>query len=102
MAGHVVPTLRLCVSRCGARAEVADGRMVALHPDPSHPTGKAICLKGKAAPEIVDHRDSGGQRGADGVRGAAGVAGVAGAAPGVGEVELQVEVVGGPQGEDPC
>jgi anaerobic selenocysteine-containing dehydrogenase len=28
---------------------------VALHPDPSHPTGKAICLKGKAAPEIVYH-----------------------------------------------
>jgi anaerobic selenocysteine-containing dehydrogenase len=29
---------------------------VALRPDPSHPTGKAICLKGKAAPEIVYHR----------------------------------------------
>jgi anaerobic selenocysteine-containing dehydrogenase len=56
MAGHVVPTFcPLCVSRCGARAEVADGRLLALHPDPSHPTGKAICLKGKAAPEIVDH-----------------------------------------------
>jgi anaerobic selenocysteine-containing dehydrogenase len=45
----------LCVSRCGARAELSDGAFVALHPDPSHPTGKAICLKGKAAPEIVYH-----------------------------------------------
>ncbi len=29
--------------------------MLALLPDPSHPTGQAICLKGKAAPEIVYH-----------------------------------------------
>jgi anaerobic selenocysteine-containing dehydrogenase len=51
-----VPTFcPLCVSRCGARAEVVDGTLVALHPDPSHPTGKALCLKGKAAPEIVYH-----------------------------------------------
>jgi anaerobic selenocysteine-containing dehydrogenase len=45
----------LCVSRCGARAEVADGAFRALLPDPAHPTGRAICLKGKAAPEIVYH-----------------------------------------------
>ncbi len=32
-----------------------DGSFVALRPDPSHPTGQAICLKGKAAPGIVDH-----------------------------------------------
>lgn len=51
-----VPTYcPLCVSRCGARAEVTDGTFLALLPDPSHPTGKAICLKGKAAPEIVYH-----------------------------------------------
>jgi anaerobic selenocysteine-containing dehydrogenase len=43
------------VSRCGARAELSDGTLLALHPDPSHPTGKAICLKGKAAPDIVYH-----------------------------------------------
>ncbi len=56
MGGDPVPTYcPLCVSRCGARAELSDGRFVALHPDPSHPTGKAICLKGKAAPEIVYH-----------------------------------------------
>jgi anaerobic selenocysteine-containing dehydrogenase len=46
----------LCVSRCGARAEVRDGAFLALRPDPSHPTGQAICVKGKAAPEIVYHR----------------------------------------------
>src|SRR5262245_45547003 len=51
-----IPTFcPLCVSRCGALATVEDGKFVALHPDPSHPTGKAICLKGKAAPEILDH-----------------------------------------------
>ncbi|CAM3854162.1 molybdopterin-dependent oxidoreductase [Smaragdicoccus niigatensis] len=56
MSFDSVPTFcPLCVSRCGARADVADGRLIALHPDPSHPTGKAICLKGKAAPEIVYH-----------------------------------------------
>ena len=57
MGGDPVPTYcPLCVSRCGARARVADGTFLALLPDPSHPTGKAICLKGKAAPEIVYHR----------------------------------------------
>jgi len=45
----------LCVSRCGARASIADGAFVALRPDPSHPTGQALCVKGKAAPEIVTH-----------------------------------------------
>ncbi|MFI7673010.1 molybdopterin-dependent oxidoreductase [Actinophytocola sp. NPDC049390] len=47
----------LCVSRCGATATVADGRLVALAPDPGHPTGHALCVKGKAAPELVHHRD---------------------------------------------
>ncbi len=56
MGGDTIPTFcPLCVSRCGARATVTDGTFVALHPDPSHPTGTAICLKGKAAPEIVYH-----------------------------------------------
>src|SRR5690606_4079595 len=47
----------LCVSRCGAQAVVADGRFVALEPDPAHPTGKALCAKGRAAPELVYHAD---------------------------------------------
>ncbi len=45
----------LCISRCGAIARVEDGRFVALEPDPSHPTGKALCAKGRAAPELVYH-----------------------------------------------
>src|SRR5919197_1285250 len=47
----------LCVSRCGATAVTVDGRFTALEPDPSHPTGRALCVKGKAAPAIVDHAD---------------------------------------------
>ncbi len=47
----------LCVSRCGAAATIAGGEFVALGPDPSHPTGQAVCIKGKAAPEIVNHAE---------------------------------------------
>jgi len=45
----------LCVSRCGAVATVAEGEFTALDADPEHPTGRALCLKGKFAPEIVRH-----------------------------------------------
>lgn len=47
----------LCVSRCGSIAVIKNGRFVALEPDPSHPTGKALCAKGRAAPELVYHPD---------------------------------------------
>lgn len=47
----------LCVSRCGSIAVVENGRFIALEPDPSHPTGKALCAKGRAAPELVYHAD---------------------------------------------
>lgn len=47
----------LCVSRCGAIATVEDGRFVRLDPDPSHPTGQALCAKGRAGPELVHHPD---------------------------------------------
>ena len=47
----------LCVSRCGAIAVVQDGRFVTLEPDPEHPTGKALCAKGRAAPELVYHKE---------------------------------------------
>ena len=47
----------LCISRCGSIAVVEDGRFVALEPDPSHPTGQALCAKGRAAPELVYHPD---------------------------------------------
>ena len=43
----------LCIARCGAVAVVEDGRFTRLEPDPSHPTGQALCAKGRAAPEIV-------------------------------------------------
>lgn len=43
----------LCRSRCGAIAVVRDGRVAALEPDPSHPTGGALCAKGRAAPELL-------------------------------------------------
>ena len=45
----------LCVSRCGAIASVEDGNFISLEADPSHPTGQALCVKGKAAPELVYH-----------------------------------------------
>jgi len=64
MAGDTVGAVRqvstfcpLCVSRCGAMATVSEGELVALAPDPAHPTGQALCIKGKAAPELVSHRD---------------------------------------------
>src|SRR5579862_5124682 len=47
----------LCISRCGAIAVVENDRFVALEPDPSHPTGQALCAKGRAAPELVYHPD---------------------------------------------
>jgi len=47
----------LCISRCGSIAVVDNGRFVALEPDPAHPTGQALCAKGRAAPELVYHPD---------------------------------------------
>src|SRR5512146_1148406 len=47
----------LCISRCGSIGVIEDGRLAALEPDPSHPTGKALCAKGRAAPELVYHPD---------------------------------------------
>src|SRR5260221_11871564 len=45
----------LCIARCGYVAVMEDGRFVALEPDPTHPTGQALCAKGRAAPELVYH-----------------------------------------------
>jgi anaerobic selenocysteine-containing dehydrogenase len=47
----------LCRSRCGCISVIDDGRLVAVEPDPSHPTGRHLCIKGKAAPELVHHPD---------------------------------------------
>ena len=43
----------LCIARCGSIASVEDGRFTRLDPDPTHPTGQALCAKGRAAPELV-------------------------------------------------
>ena len=43
----------LCRSRCGSLNHVEDGRLVAVEPDRAHPTGAALCAKGRAAPEMV-------------------------------------------------
>ena len=43
----------LCKSRCGCISVVENGRLVAVEPDPDHPTGAHLCAKGRAAPEIV-------------------------------------------------
>jgi len=60
MAGHISTRhihsyCGLCIARCGTVATVEDGRFTRLDPDPSHPTGQAICAKGRAAPELVYH-----------------------------------------------
>lgn len=43
----------LCRSRCGTINVVRGDQLVEVRPDPSHPTGRAICMKGRAAPELV-------------------------------------------------
>jgi anaerobic selenocysteine-containing dehydrogenase len=47
----------LCIARCGTVATVEGGRFTRLDPDPTHPTGAAICAKGRAAPELVYSKD---------------------------------------------
>jgi len=47
----------LCIARCGTVATVTDDRFTRLDPDPDHPTGASICAKGRAAPELVYHKD---------------------------------------------
>jgi anaerobic selenocysteine-containing dehydrogenase len=59
MADHTAQLIHtycgLCIARCGAVAVVEDGRFTRLEPDPAHPTGQALCAKGRAAPELVYH-----------------------------------------------
>lgn len=43
----------LCRSRCGTINTIEGGRLVAVAANPEHPTGRAICPKGKSAPEIA-------------------------------------------------
>lgn len=56
MSSQRIPTYcALCISRCGCIATVEDGRLTRVEADPEHPTGRAICIKAKAAPELVRH-----------------------------------------------
>ncbi|MDX8542015.1 hypothetical protein RFM23_30965 [Mesorhizobium abyssinicae] len=43
----------LCKSRCGTINVVENDWLKKAVPNPDHPTGKAVCLKGRSAPEIV-------------------------------------------------
>lgn len=43
----------LCRSRCGTTTIVDNGRMIGVENLPGHPTGGALCAKGRAAPEMV-------------------------------------------------
>ncbi|HVW56872.1 MAG TPA: molybdopterin-dependent oxidoreductase [Rhizobiaceae bacterium] len=43
----------LCRSRCGCTVVVGNGRLHAVEPLSGHPTGGALCAKGRAAPELV-------------------------------------------------
>ena len=53
MAKRVPGYCTLCRSRCGATAIVENGRLIGVENLPGHPTGGALCAKGRAAPEMV-------------------------------------------------
>ena len=45
----------LCTAHCAIVATVENGRVTRLDADYEHPSGGAICIKGKTAPELVYH-----------------------------------------------
>ena len=47
----------LCTAHCATVATVENGRVVRLDPDHDHPNGGVMCIKGKAAPELVYNPD---------------------------------------------
>ena len=47
----------LCTAHCATVATVENGRVTRLDPDHDHPNGGVICVKGKAAPELVYNTD---------------------------------------------
>jgi anaerobic selenocysteine-containing dehydrogenase len=47
----------LCTAHCATIATVEYGRVTRLEPDHDHPNGGVMCIKGKAAPELVYHPD---------------------------------------------
>lgn len=53
MTEQVAGYCTLCRSRCGSLNIVEGGKLVEVQPLPGHPTGGALCAKGRAAPEIA-------------------------------------------------
>ncbi len=53
MTQEIAGYCTLCRSRCGSLNVVEDGRLAEVRPLPGHPTGGALCAKGRAAPEIA-------------------------------------------------
>jgi len=47
----------LCTAHCATIATVEDGHVTRLDPDHDHPNGGVMCIKGKAAPELVYNPD---------------------------------------------
>src|SRR6516225_6389168 len=47
----------LCTAHCATIATVENGRVTRLDADHDHPNGGVICVKGKAAPELVYNPD---------------------------------------------
>jgi anaerobic selenocysteine-containing dehydrogenase len=54
---HVRGYCALCTAHCATIATVENERVVGLDPDHDHPNGGVMCLKGKAAPELVYNPD---------------------------------------------
>jgi anaerobic selenocysteine-containing dehydrogenase/ferredoxin-NADP reductase len=53
MAQRVPGYCTLCRLRCGSTTVVENGRLIGVENLPGHPTGGALCAKGRAAPEMV-------------------------------------------------
>ena len=47
----------LCTAHCATIATVENGKVTRLDADHDHPNGGVMCIKGKAAPELVYHPD---------------------------------------------
>ena len=47
----------LCTAHCATIATVTNGEVIRLEADFDHPNGGVLCIKGKAAPELVYHPD---------------------------------------------
>lgn len=53
ISGKIRGYCALCTAHCATVATVKDGRVTRLDPDHDHPNGGVMCVKGKAAPELV-------------------------------------------------